>query len=47
MHTIQMQENVKQIIAETLVKFRIGWYLTILIISIKNTKLLFISFSKG
>ena len=39
MHTIQMQENVKQIIAETLVKFRIGWYLTILIISIIITKL--------
>jgi len=35
-----MEEHVKQIIAETLVvKFRIGWYLTILIISIQITKL--------
>ena len=39
MHTIQMQEKVKQIIAETLVKFRIGWYLTILMIRITITKL--------
>ena len=43
-----MQENVKQIIAETLVKFRIGWYLTILMISIKLLNYLNkVSFSKG
>ena len=34
-----MQENVKQIIAETLGIFRIGWNLTILMLSIKITTL--------